>query len=327
MKLSRMLATATVCSTLLFSATGANAKSRHKSKAAAAAAAKPADTSADADAANSPSANSPSDDTAGGGGAATTTTTTTTTTNDDDSSTTTTDQKTEAPADTNTAAPEAVVPPVSTPPVESPATPTIAPAPVASHKIVFLPMVSSTERAEHGYSPPLGVVVSAGGGAFDFVGGDLKNMTGMGGFWTVRALVGSRSIVALEGTYIGTAQTIQALGLQTNARLLSNGVQGALRVNAPIAIGKMFIEPFGFAGGGWSHYSLVSTNTQSASLQSTDNVITLPVGAGLAMGYNGFFFDARASYTFSYENNLVVSPTVNPGMDTWNAGGTLGFEF
>jgi hypothetical protein len=199
------------------------------------------------------------------------------------------------------------------------------PAAGPAKAVVFLPMVSAQERSEYGYQPRVGIAVSAGGGAFDFVGGNSRAVTDTGGFWTVRALFGSRSIISVEAIYLGTAQGLQSLGLglENNARLISNGGQGTIRFNAPIGIHKMLIEPYGFAGGGWQHYSVVNTNTFSASIRSTDNVVLLPVGAGLAFGYNGLLVDIRGQYQFSYQNDLLGST----GLDNWNAGGTVGFEF
>jgi hypothetical protein len=211
-------------------------------------------------------------------------------------------------------------------PHQVPVPPVVAlPADGPAPRVVFLPMASVTQRGEFGDMPRPAIAVMAGGGAFDFVGGDIKAATRMGGFWNVRALIGSRSLISIEAAYLGTAQSIQAPGLGSDARLLSNGVEGALRLNAPLGIGRLLLEPFGFAGAGWSRYSVVNTDTQSASLRSSDDVITVPVGGGLSLGYAGFFVDARYTYRFTYDHNLVVSG--DGQLDNWNLGGAIGFEF
>ena len=209
--------------------------------------------------------------------------------------------------------------PVPTPPVA--VQPVDAPPP----RVVFLPMATVVERGEFGYTPRPGIALMAGGGAVDFVGGDIKAATRMGGFWNVRALIGSRSLIGIEAAYLGTAQGIQAEGLGSDARLLSNGVEGALRLNAPLGIGRFLLEPFGFAGAGWSRYNIVNSDSQSVSFRSSDDVITVPVGGGLSLGYAGFFVDARYTYRFTYDHNLIVSG--DGQLDNWNLGGAIGFEF
>jgi hypothetical protein len=338
MKLTRMLATATIFSGLSF--------------AAAAHAAGSSKATADAEKATADAEEATSDDDSG----SSTTSTTINTSDDQSAGTPATDSTDTTPSGTATGAAtgttgtsptDSADPAVGTTPAPdstdsgdgAPAPVVVEPAqpvqPVAvpvvpatttnGRSVVFLPTVSASDRAQYGYSPPIGVAIMAGGGAFDFVGGDIRAATKMGGFWQVRALLGSRSIVGLEAAYLGTAQSIQALGLASDARLLSNGVEGTLRLNAPIGIRRLLIEPFAFGGGGWSHYNIVNSNTSTASLRDTDNVITVPVGGGLDMGFNGFFLDARFTYRFSYNNDLVQAG--DRGLNNWNAGGAIGYEF
>ena len=333
MKLSRLLATITICSALVASGAEANAKSkRHSSKSMHSGksskakkhqAAKPADESDSSDAnltaVEDPSAAEAAPPAPAAPAEAPSTTTTTTTTK-----TAPAETPEPAPSDT-TVTPMAEPAPETVPPPATTSTTTTT----TEKTVVFLPMVSSSERAEHGYTPTLGLAISAGGGAFSFVGGVIKNQTDTGGSWTVRALIGSRSIVGLEAAYIGSAQSINALGLSNDATLLGNGVTGNLRLNAPLAVKKFLVEPYGFVGAGWSHYSINRSNTISADFKTTDDVILMPVGGGLAFGYAGFFVDARYEYRFSFDNDLVVVPAagVNRGQDNWTAGGTVGFEF
>jgi hypothetical protein len=350
MKLSRLLATITICSALVASGAEANAKSksRHsktthssaksskskKQRPAAAAKDKDAD---DAAAEDSDKVAADADDTSGAEAAPSSSSTSTTTTTKTQE---TTPSEGAAPSESpsnmatepgQTPSDTTVTPMVEPPPetVPPPSTTTTTTTTTTEKSIVFLPMVSATEKAEHGYTPPLGLAISAGGGAFNFVGGTIRTQTNLGGSWTVRALIGSRSILGLEAAYIGSAQGINSLGFANNATLLGNGVTGNLRLNAPLAVKKFLIEPYGLVGAGWSHYSVVNRqNTVSADVNVSDDVILMPVGGGLAVGYMGFFFDARYEYRFSFDNDLVVGGTsVQRGMDNWTAGGTVGFEF
>jgi len=343
MKLSRLLATITICSALVASGAEANAKSksRHsktshsakssKSKKQREAAKQADDAAADDEKVAADAADDTSGAEAAPSGSSTSTTTTTKTQE-------TTPSEGAAPSESPNMATEpgstpsdtTVTPMVEPPPetVPPPSTTTTTTTTTTEKSVVFLPMVSASEKAEHGYTPTLGLAISAGGGSFAFVGGNIKSVTDTGGSWVVRALIGSGSIVGLEANYIGSAQSINALGLSTSATLIGNGVTGNLRLNAPIAIKKFLVEPYGFVGAGWTHYHVSRTNTTSADVTASDDVVLMPVGGGLAFGYMGFFVDARYEYRFSFDNDLVVrNINVNPGMDNWQAGGTIGFEF
>jgi hypothetical protein len=83
------------------------------------------------------------------------------------------------------------------------------------------------------------------------------------------------------------------------------------------------LEPFGFVGLGWSHYNVTNTNVNTSDVASSDDVMTLPFGGGLAFGYGGFLADARFTYRKTYYNNLV--PGQN--LDSWGVGGQIGFGF
>jgi hypothetical protein len=355
-----MLATATICSALSFGAAAQAASSHHhhhsksKSSKSTQQSDKSADTSDDKAVDKTADTSADQEQPANSEDSTTTTTTTTSTTDDktsgggsNDSTTTETAGTSgssnsaapgdsgsagtaatattadpaagsDAPADSNPTPPQ----PVVVQPVQPVA---VTPPQGGGSSVVFLPMVSAQDHSEYGYRPPIGIALMAGGGSFKFVGGDLRAETNLGGEWTVRALVGSRSIVGVEAAYLGTAQEINALGLANNATLISNGVEGTLRVNAPIGIRHFLIEPFAFGGGGWTHYNIVNSSTNSASLRTTDNVVLVPVGGGIDMGYRGFFLDARYTYRFSYNNDLVQ--VGDRGMDNWSASGALGYEF
>lgn len=77
----------------------------------------------------------------------------------------------------------------------------------------------------------VGIGLSLGGGVDDFVGEELRDMTSLGGSWNLRATLGTRSLLAGEVSYIGTAQSIAAPGFDDDAVLAGNGVQAALRLD------------------------------------------------------------------------------------------------
>jgi len=171
----------------------------------------------------------------------------------------------------------------------------------------------------------VGGALLVGGGVEDFTYGNVQSMTGVGGYWNARAIAGTRQLVGLEAAYIGAAHRIDALGLSSNAALVSNGVEGALRLNAPILGDRSLVEPFGFVGLGWSHYSLANTNTASSDVNDNDDVMTLPYGGGLEFAYGPFMADARFTYRYTYRNDLMRTSAGR--LNNWNLGGQVGFAF
>ena len=137
---------------------------------------------------------------------------------------------------------------------------------------------------------------------------------------------GIRQIIGMEAAYVGNARTIDALGLNGNARLISNGLEGAVRLDIPIVSWsqRSLLEPFGFVGLGWSHYNLTNANLNVSNVASSDDIMTMPFGGGLAFGHGGFMAEARFTYRKTYYNNLV---TGGGDLDSWGAGGQIGFGF
>ena len=216
---------------------------------------------------------------------------------------------------------------VNTPPVNvdvnvNPIVPIVVPAPVEPQQ------VADPERGRIYRSSvsPRGGGFFVGGGFEDFTNNSLRSMTGSGGYWSARIVGGMRQIVGVEAAYVGNARTIDALGLNGNARLISNGLEGALRLNIPIVSWsqRSLVEPFGFVGLGWSHYNLVNTNLNTSNVASSDDIMTMPFGGGLAFGHGGFMADARFTYRKTYYNNLV---TGGGDLDSWGVGGQIGFGF
>jgi hypothetical protein len=172
---------------------------------------------------------------------------------------------------------------------------------------------------------PVGLAFLVGGGFQDFSNGTLRSMTGDGGYWNARALFGTRQIVGIEAAYVGDARSISGLGLSSNARLMSNGLEGALRLNLPLAQGPTLLEPFGFVGLGWSHYHVSGNNAAASGIATSDDVMTLPFGAGLELAYRGLMADARFTYRQTYDNNLLGPGGGN--LSNWGVGGLIGFEY
>jgi len=170
----------------------------------------------------------------------------------------------------------------------------------------------------------VGTAMMLGGGYEDFTYGNIKSMTGAGGSWDARLVAGTRQFVGLEAAYVGSAHSIQTLGLASNTNLISNGAEGALRVNIPIVRGDGLIEPFGFIGIGWQHYNL-SKASNTADLTGSDDVTTMPYGGGLEASFRRLMLDARFTYRQTYNNDLLRAS--GGKLNTWGVGGNVGVEF
>jgi hypothetical protein len=190
---------------------------------------------------------------------------------------------------------------------------------------------TTTER--HGMFSAYGVSLSAGGGVSGFTSSTAREATKDGGGWDVRATIGTRLPLAAEVSYLGSAQRINALGLDNNAVLVGNGVQGDLRLNL---VSGMPLQPFIYAGAAWRRYDLTNTNTNTSDVSGTDNVVEFPMGVGLAYHYRGFILDARGEFRPATNNDLM--PSLNNSDDTigndssaalhrYGVNANVGYEF
>ncbi|MDQ3334835.1 MAG: porin family protein [Myxococcota bacterium] len=177
-----------------------------------------------------------------------------------------------------------------------------------------------------------GWAVSAGGGVSGFTNQTARDATQAGGGWDVRATFGTRSPLAAEVSYLGSAQTIEALGLDDNAVLLGNGVQANVRVNLST---MSSVQPFFFAGAAWRRYQLTRVDTNTSDVADDDDVLEIPLGAGVAYRYNGFILDARGEYRRTTQENLMPSLTQDGDFSTdsqaelhrWGVNANIGYEF
>jgi hypothetical protein len=182
------------------------------------------------------------------------------------------------------------------------------------------------------YAPAVfGWALMAGGGYQDFTNGDMRDRTNGGGAWDVRFIGGTRSYFGFEGAYVGAARSIQTLGVTANnPTLVSNGLEGTLRFNVPIVKGASLLEPYGVVGLGWSRYHIANYNSNTATLSDfngrDDDVMTVPLGLGLAYGYKRFIADVRGTYSPTYYNDLLRANN-GAALSTWGIGGQVGWAF
>lgn len=187
--------------------------------------------------------------------------------------------------------------------------------------------VRTTERER------MGLTIAAGGGTSGFTGNTLRDSTNMGGDWDVRLTFGSRSPLAFEASYIGSAQKISALGLNNNAMLIGNGAQGALRLNLTT---DLPVQPFLFGGAAWRRYSVTNNANNTSDVANKDDVLEIPVGAGFAGKFMGLVLDARGEFRYTTNADLVATGGNEPvigvsndhgTMHRWGLNANIGYEF
>lgn len=176
----------------------------------------------------------------------------------------------------------------------------------------------------------VGTHVSVGGGVNNFIDDTARSATNPGGEWHARAAVGTRSIIGVEGQYEGGARDIQAAGVGEDAWLVSSALEGAVRLNAPIAFERGIVEPYALGGLGWQNFNIVNHEGNTAAVDDNDNLLTVPLGVGLMAGYDGLVADARFTYRYAVGSDMF-GPTENGfddnSLSNWSLGGSLGFEF
>lgn len=196
------------------------------------------------------------------------------------------------------------------------------PAPVVAEPMIEEePIVVEEEEEDFGF----GMSLSLGGGVSDFIDDDAEDITDVGGAWDARLAIGTRSILGLEAAYVGTAQDMDALGLDDDAVLVSNGVEALARLN----LGNYALQPYVVGGVGWTRYEIVNEDFNTSAIESQDDIVTVPVGAGLnARLGGGFLVDGRFTYRAAFNDNLIDATTNGSGdLDNWNVTARLGYEF
>jgi hypothetical protein len=165
-----------------------------------------------------------------------------------------------------------------------------------------------------------GMALSIGGGIADFTGERARGATDLGGTYGARLTIGTRLPFAVEVAYIGTAQGMDVLGLDSSAILLGNGGEATLRLNFL----RGPVEPYIFGGAGLTHYSIENSDFNTSAVRDSDDVYTIPMGAGAALQYRGLVVDGRGTFRYAFEQDLLGE---DARLHNWGANVNVGFEF
>lgn len=188
--------------------------------------------------------------------------------------------------------------------------------------------VASAERITARSMPrPLGMSLAVGGGVTAFADDEMREFVDLAGSWEARLTLGTRQRIAVEVSYLGSVQTIDSLGLDQDAVLLSSGAGGALRLNL---LTDRF-QPYVLGGAAWRRYDVVNSDFNTSSVNGQDDVLETPFGIGVSYRYEPLIIDARGVYRRVFYDDLiqpeVAAGQEEPGLHTWTANLMAGFEF
>ena len=172
---------------------------------------------------------------------------------------------------------------------------------------------------------PVTIGFALGGGTSGFTDETMRDTTNAGGNWTARLILADPiRPLAFEASYIGSAQTIDSLGLDSDALLVGHGAQGVIRVGAAL---DYPISPFAFGGIAWRHYSIENTDRNTSAVSDTDDVGEVPIGIGGQTG--GFTYDLRGEYRYAFAADMVPSLATtgsDADMHRWGVSLSLGYS-
>ena len=177
---------------------------------------------------------------------------------------------------------------------------------------------------------PAGLSINLGGGVLDYFDDETRDFTDTAGMWEARLVYGTRAPVAIEAGYVGFAQNIDALGLDSDAVLLGSLFEGAVRVNLPV--GVEYVQPYAFGGVGVTRMDVVNESFNTSSVKDDDTSYHFPAGVGVGFRYEGFLVDIRGTVRPTVDDELLV-PSATPTEDdearlhNWSAAAKLGWEF
>ena len=188
-------------------------------------------------------------------------------------------------------------------------------------------LASRAARADEvGFLSRYGFGMSIGAGVTGFVNDDTREATHPGGAWDVRIAGGTRLPVSFELAYVGSAQAIDAIGLDPDAILFGTGVEGAARYNLRAGAARAYV----LAGAGWIRYEVANAQSNTSSLNSSDDVATLPIGAGIDVRFDPLVLDARVVVRATFDSEILPDSRApgNPTrLDSASLLARVGFEF
>ena len=170
------------------------------------------------------------------------------------------------------------------------------------------------------FKSKVGVAIESGGGIGGFVDRSISETTGSQGQYTGRVVVGTRRHFAGEAAYVGSAQRVNTFGVSPGSMLYGNGVETAFRYN--LLTGMW--QPYATGGIGWMHYNFNrDAQISTSDVQQSGDVVTFPVGVGMAWRLDGLILDSRFSMHPATSSSMIRGANFS----TWDLQARAGFEF
>ncbi len=177
----------------------------------------------------------------------------------------------------------------------------------------------------------IGVGIVVGGGLGGFTDKAMREVTNdVSGLWNMRATFGTRIPIGLDVAYIGTASDINALTGTQSGTLVGTTLEGALRFNI---MPHYAWNPYVLAGLGWQRYDVTGARfaQSDVGIADRDNLLEIPLGAGLQYRNKGFMFDVHGVFRATTDANLVLENPLDGRegfvpMHNWEASANIGFE-
>ena len=175
----------------------------------------------------------------------------------------------------------------------------------------------------------IGIGFNIGGGVAGFTESAVRDVvdSDVSGLWSARMTLGTHTPLGVDISYIGTAVDLTApTGAQ--GTLLGTAVEGALRWNM---LPHYEWNPYVFGGAGWQRYDVTDAvvSRSANGISDQEDLAVFPLGAGLSYrDLSGITFDVRGTLRVAEDSELVATATGgNADLHTWDASGTLGYEF
>jgi hypothetical protein len=173
---------------------------------------------------------------------------------------------------------------------------------------------------------PAGLAVHLGGGVSRFVGKEAKDLFHTGGYWDLRAVWGSSSLLGAEASYRASTNNGKS-GLMGGAQLFGDSVEAAARLNLPIQLDGLRLTPFASAGAGWSYYQVQDAPSSWPQDRRHASALVLPFGAGISGVIEHVVVDLRLTYRATPASQpFTAAGGSEIPLQSWSAGLTVGYE-
>jgi hypothetical protein len=159
-----------------------------------------------------------------------------------------------------------------------------------------------------------------GGGVSEFSLGQMRSQAARGPYWDLRGIIGLRRIIALEAAIVGAAYPMASARFGSDAVLVRNGIEAGPRVNLPLETEAGLLLLYGTAGLGFANFRLARADNRNG-MSGDDYAATVPLAAGITMGYERFLVDVRLGYRFTFRDQMASNMALPAGM-TPAGGGT-----